>query len=130
MPMSSSFCSCVDSPFCEGQSMFCTDATHTPLNSRRIGGGGVRGSPELTCDCPHALSNPSSTESERNASSNLFFGIEQQCKWDKCETAAVRDGDSPCLVQATHSRGADGCNPVMGRLGHRAGQRLAAPYDS
>src|ERR1700682_4573357 len=61
IPSSSSFCSCVESPGCEGQSIFSTDATHTPLNSRRIGGGVVRLCAESTCDCPQAVSTPAST---------------------------------------------------------------------
>ena len=55
--------------------MFATDAIQAPLNSRRIGGGGVRFCTEITGACPHAVSKLASTKSERISTLNRVLGI-------------------------------------------------------
>jgi hypothetical protein len=68
--------------------MFATDATHTPLNSRWIGGGGVRLCTEVDGDCPHAVSKAASTKNDRTRRQDRVFGIGEQCKSDAHKTAA------------------------------------------
>jgi hypothetical protein len=55
--------------------MFWTDAIQAALNSRRIGGGGVRFCTEFTGACPHAVSKLPSTKSERISTPNRVLGI-------------------------------------------------------
>jgi hypothetical protein len=55
--------------------MFATDAIQAALNSRRIGGGGVRFCTEITGACPQAVSKLASTKSERISTLNRGLGI-------------------------------------------------------
>jgi hypothetical protein len=93
----------VDRPGNEGQSMFATDATHTPLNSRRIGGGDVRLggevrlagevrlSMELTAACPRAVSTAADTNNDRANTWSRIFGIGEQGESEARKRAAWRE---------------------------------------
>src|SRR5215208_6326580 len=130
MPTSSSFCSCVERPGCEGQSMFWTDATHTPLNSRPTGGGAARFCTKVTCDCPQAVSKPASTKSESSRTQNLLLDIGQQCKSDARETVPRRTASSFDGLQATDSSRADAVGGVVVGHGGNGWRRVASSYDT
>src|SRR3954454_5836159 len=106
--------------------MFSTDATQTPLNSRGDGGGVVTFCAEPTCDCPHAVSKPASTKSERDRPQSWFLRIAKQCKSDATETAP-RHPASPCpRLQAADTRGTARLRFVLVVNGGDGGRRLAS----
>src|ERR1700716_932692 len=97
--------------------MFWTDAIQTALNSRRIGGGGVRFCTEFTGAWPHAVSKLLSTKSERTSTLKRVLGIGQQCKSDARETAPRYLDCSRRRVQVADTGRADGFHPIL--AGHR-----------
>src|SRR5215210_5684725 len=93
--------------------MLATDATHTPRNSRRTGGGGARFWTEFTGACPQAASKAASTKNERTNRRGRNLGIGQQCKSDASETVAASITRHFGSVHAADASRADGVDPVM-----------------